>query len=71
MTSSPPTPPCGGKNGSYYDRLIKYTPDEVSEPIQMIVYNIELYKVEILRDAIPNWLLADRMTEDVTMIIIV
>jgi len=70
ITSLPPPPPCGGGNGSYYNQLIKYTPNEVSKPILKIIYNIEVYKVELLRGAIPNWLLTDRMAEDVTMILI-
>ena len=71
MISLPPPPPCDGKNGSYYDQLIEYPPDEVSKPIPKIMYNKEGYKMEPLRGAIPNLLLSDRMAEDVTTILIV
>jgi len=54
MMSPPPPPPCGEKNESCYDRLIEYTPDEVSKLIPKIVYNIEAYKVKLLSGAIPN-----------------
>ena len=35
------------------------------------MYNIEVYEVELLRNAIPNWMLANLMAEDVLMILII
>ncbi len=47
----------------------EFTPDEVFELIPKIVYHMETYEAELIRSAIPNWLLAERAVQDVKMVL--
>jgi hypothetical protein len=46
-----------------------FTPDEVFDLIPKIVYHMETYEAELIRSAIPNWLLAERASRDVRMVL--
>jgi asparagine synthase (glutamine-hydrolysing) len=46
-----------------------FTPDEVFDLIPKIVYHMETYEAELIRSAIPNWLLAERAAQDVKMVL--
>eukprot|EP00578_Thalassiosira_sp_NH16_P009105 CAMPEP_0181114062 /NCGR_PEP_ID=MMETSP1071-20121207/20676_1 /TAXON_ID=35127 /ORGANISM="Thalassiosira sp., Strain NH16" /LENGTH=668 /DNA_ID=CAMNT_0023198133 /DNA_START=37 /DNA_END=2039 /DNA_ORIENTATION=+ len=46
-----------------------FTPDEVFDLIPKIVYHMETYEAELIRSAIPNWLLAERAAADVKMVL--
>merc|ERR1711971_689424 len=46
-----------------------FTPNEVFSLIPHIVYHMETYEAELIRSAIPNWLLAERAAEDVKMVL--
>jgi asparagine synthase (glutamine-hydrolysing) len=46
-----------------------FTPDEVFDLIPKIVYHMETYEAELIRSAIPNWLLAERAAVDVKMVL--
>ncbi|KAL9184945.1 hypothetical protein ACHAXT_002722 [Thalassiosira profunda] len=46
-----------------------FTPDEVFDLIPKIVYHMETYEAELIRSAIPNWLLAERAARDVKMVL--
>ncbi|KAL3945609.1 MAG: hypothetical protein SGBAC_000264, partial [Bacillariaceae sp.] len=37
-----------------------FTPDEVFDLVPKIIYHMETYEAELIRSAIPNWLLAER-----------
>ena len=47
----------------------EFTPDEVFDLIPKIVYHMETYEAELIRSAIPNWLLAERAAQDVKMVL--
>lgn len=47
----------------------EFTPDEVFDLIPKIVYHMETYEAELIRSAIPNWLLAERASQDVKMVL--
>jgi hypothetical protein len=47
----------------------EFTPDEVFDLIPKIVYHMETYEAELIRSAIPNWLLAERASKDVKMVL--
>jgi len=54
----------------YVDHRVRtFTPDEVFDLIPKIVYHMETYEAELLRSAIPNWLLAERAAADVKMVL--
>lgn len=46
-----------------------FTPDEVFDLIPKIVYHMETYEAELIRSAIPNWLLAERAAQEVKMVL--
>jgi len=46
-----------------------FTPEEVFDLIPKIVYHMETYEAELIRSAIPNWLLAERAAQDVKMVL--
>ena len=46
-----------------------FTPDEVFDLIPKIVYHMETYEAELIRSAIPNWLLAERAAAEVKMVL--
>jgi asparagine synthase (glutamine-hydrolysing) len=46
-----------------------FTPNEVFDLIPKIIYHMETYEAELIRSAIPNWLLAERAAEDVKMVL--
>ena len=53
----------------YVDHRVRtFTPDEVFDLIPKIVYHMETYEAELIRSAIPNWLLAERAAADVKMV---
>lgn len=53
----------------YIDHKVRiFTPDEVFDLIPKIVYHMETYEAELIRSAIPNWLLAERAAQDVKMV---
>ena len=47
----------------------QFTADEVFDLIPLIVYHMETYEAELIRSAIPNWLLAERAAQDVKMVL--
>eukprot|EP00559_Dactyliosolen_fragilissimus_P003995 CAMPEP_0184858214 /NCGR_PEP_ID=MMETSP0580-20130426/3337_1 /TAXON_ID=1118495 /ORGANISM="Dactyliosolen fragilissimus" /LENGTH=1253 /DNA_ID=CAMNT_0027354245 /DNA_START=181 /DNA_END=3942 /DNA_ORIENTATION=+ len=49
--------------------LRTFTPDEVFDLIPKIVFHMETYEAELIRSAIPNWLLAERAAQDVKMVL--
>jgi asparagine synthase (glutamine-hydrolysing) len=54
----------------YVDHQIRYfTPDDVFDLIPKIIYHMETYEAELIRSAIPNWLLAERASQDVRMVL--
>jgi hypothetical protein len=54
----------------YVDHRVRtFTPDEVFDLIPKIVYHMETYEAELIRSAIPNWLLAERAAADVKMVL--
>jgi asparagine synthase (glutamine-hydrolysing) len=54
----------------YIDHQIRtFTPDEVFDLIPQIVYHMETYEAELIRSAIPNWLLAEIASRDVKMVL--
>eukprot|EP00533_Pseudo-nitzschia_delicatissima_P009427 CAMPEP_0116087484 /NCGR_PEP_ID=MMETSP0327-20121206/5388_1 /TAXON_ID=44447 /ORGANISM="Pseudo-nitzschia delicatissima, Strain B596" /LENGTH=1186 /DNA_ID=CAMNT_0003578555 /DNA_START=81 /DNA_END=3641 /DNA_ORIENTATION=- len=57
----------GAKNVSHNVRA--FTPDEVFDLIPKIIYHMETYEAELIRSAIPNWLLAERAAVDVKMVL--
>lgn len=50
-------------------KIRSFTPDEVFDLIPKIVYHMETYEAELIRSAIPNWLLAERAAQDVKMVL--
>lgn len=56
----------GSKNITHNVRA--FTPDEVFDLIPKIIYHMETYEAELIRSAIPNWLLAERAAADVKMV---
>jgi len=46
-----------------------FTPDEVFDLIPQIIYHMETYEAELIRSAIPNWLLAERAAQDVKVVL--
>jgi asparagine synthase (glutamine-hydrolysing) len=56
----------GSKHVEHHVRT--FTPDEVFDLIPKIVYHMETYEAELIRSAIPNWLLAERAAQDVKMV---
>jgi len=57
----------GPKNVKHVVRA--FTPDEVFDLIPKIIYHMETYEAELIRSAIPNWLLAERAAQDVKMVL--
>lgn len=57
----------GEKNITHHVRA--FTPDEVFDLIPNIIYHMETYEAELIRSAIPNWLLAERAAVDVKMVL--
>jgi asparagine synthase (glutamine-hydrolysing) len=57
----------GEKAISHYVRA--FTPDEVFDLIPKIIYHMETYEAELIRSAIPNWLLAERAGAEVKMVL--
>lgn len=57
----------GSKNVTHNIR--SFTPDEVFDLIPKIIYHMETYEAELIRSAIPNWLLAERAAQDVKMVL--
>lgn len=57
----------GAKHVNHHVR--SFTPDEVFDLIPKIVYHMETYEAELIRSAIPNWLLAERASQDVKMVL--
>lgn len=57
----------GAKHVEHHIR--SFTPDEVFDLIPKIVYHMETYEAELIRSAIPNWLLAERAAKDVKMVL--
>ena len=57
----------GSKHVEHHVRT--FTPDEVFDLIPKIVYHMETYEAELIRSAIPNWLLAERAAQDVKMVL--
>jgi len=57
--------------GSKYisHNIRSFTPDEVFDLIPKIIYHMETYEAELIRSAIPNWLLAERAAQDVKMVL--
>jgi hypothetical protein len=54
----------------YIDHRIRtFTPDEVFDLIPKIVFHMETYEAELIRSAIPNWLLAEHAAQDVRMVL--
>mmetsp|Transcript_59754 Transcript_59754/g.146665 ORF Transcript_59754/g.146665 Transcript_59754/m.146665 type:complete len:1189 (-) Transcript_59754:1054-4620(-) len=47
----------------------QFTADEVFDLIPKIIYHMETYEAELIRSAIPNWLLAERAAQDVKMVL--
>ena len=50
-------------------KIRAFTPEEVFDLIPKIVYHMETYEAELIRSAIPNWLLAERAAADVKMVL--
>ena len=50
-------------------RYRTFTGEEVFGLIPKIVYHMETYETELIRSAIPNWLLAERAGADVKMVL--
>lgn len=50
-------------------RTRTFTGKDVFELIPKIVYHMETYEAELIRSAIPNWLLAERAGADVKMVL--
>jgi asparagine synthase (glutamine-hydrolysing) len=46
-----------------------FTGEDVFDLIPKIVYHMETYEAELIRSAIPNWLLAERAAADVKMVL--
>ena len=46
-----------------------FTGEEVFDLIPKIIYHMETYEAELIRSAIPNWLLAERAGSDVKMVL--
>jgi len=46
-----------------------FTPEEVFNLIPKIIFHMETYETELIRSAIPNWLLAERAGADVKMVL--
>eukprot|EP00804_Cyclotella_cryptica_P026602 CCRYP_014033-RB/>CCRYP_014033-RB protein AED:0.04 eAED:0.04 QI:1142/1/1/1/1/1/4/178/880 len=46
-----------------------FTGEEVFDLIPKIIYHMETYEAELIRSAIPNWLLAERAGTDVKMVL--
>lgn len=46
-----------------------FTANEVFDLIPKIIYHMETYEAELIRSAIPNWLLAERAGADVKMVL--
>ena len=46
-----------------------FTADEALGLIEKIVFHMETYEAELIRSAIPNWLLAERAAADVKMVL--
>jgi len=46
-----------------------FTGEEVFGLIPKIIYHMETYEAELIRSAIPNWLLAERAGADVKMVL--
>jgi len=57
----------GPKNVKHTVRA--FTPDEIFDLIPKIIYHMETYEAELIRSAIPNWLLAERAAQDVKMVL--
>lgn len=57
----------GSKHVTHHVR--SFTPDEVFDLIPNIIYHMETYEAELIRSAIPNWLLAERAARDVKMVL--
>jgi asparagine synthase (glutamine-hydrolysing) len=57
----------GSKHIEHHVRT--FTPDEVFDLIPKIVFHMETYEAELIRSAIPNWLLAERAAQDVKMVL--
>ena len=57
----------GAKYVDHHVRL--FTPDEVFDLIPKIIYHMETYEAELIRSSIPNWLLAERASRDVRMVL--
>jgi len=57
----------GSKYVDHHVRL--FTPDEVFDLIPKIIYHMETYEAELIRSSIPNWLLAERASRDVRMVL--
>ncbi|KAG7353108.1 asparagine synthetase B [Nitzschia inconspicua] len=57
----------GSKHVNHHVRA--FTPDEVFDLIPKIIYHMETYEAELIRSAIPNWLLAERAAQDVKMVL--
>lgn len=57
----------GSKNITHNVR--SFTPDEVFDLIPKIIFHMETYEAELIRSAIPNWLLAERAAVDVKMVL--
>jgi len=57
----------GSKHVEHHIR--SFTPEEVFDLIPKIVYHMETYEAELIRSAIPNWLLAERAARDVKMVL--
>jgi asparagine synthase (glutamine-hydrolysing) len=57
--------------GSRYidHRTRTFTGSDVFSIIPKIVYHMETYEAELIRSAIPNWLLAERAGSDVKMVL--
>lgn len=49
--------------------LRTFQPQEVFDLIPKIVYHMETYEAELIRSAIPNWLLAERAAKEVKMVL--
>lgn len=58
-----------GGNKAVRHHVRSFTPEEVFGLIPKIVYHMETYEAELIRSAIPNWLLAERAAEDVKMVL--
>jgi len=58
-----------GGSKSIRHHVRSFTPEEVFDLIPKIVYHMETYEAELIRSAIPNWLLAERAAADVKMVL--